>query len=106
MQSEQQTLARENRVKIAVVSFLKEKKTIKQISEETGISTSSIQRYLNDEELIKTVFNKNAEFISEEIKRRLKENKIEGLSLGGTNFAKSNNPTKDKLGRFTGSIRK
>ena len=95
-----------NKIKIVVDNFLRDKKTISEIEKETGISSSSIQRYLNDEENIREIYGIDADFIIEEIQRRLKQNKEKGLSKGGINFAKNNISTKDELGHFTGSVRK
>ena len=106
MLSEEQNLKIEDKIKIVVKAFLSGEKTINEIEKETGISSSSIQRYLNKEEKLKEIYGSDADFIIEEIKRKLEENKKEGLSRGGTNFAKNNNPTKDDLGHFTGSVRK
>ena len=103
MLSEKQQLEKINNIKIVVTNFLKDKKTIKEISQETGISKSSVQRYLNDKEYIREIYGLDANFIIEEIHRKLKQNKEEGISKGGTNFANNNISTKDKLGHFTGS---
>ena len=61
------------------------------------------EEYLKEYNYIREIYGVNAEFIIEEIQRRLEENKKEGLSKGGTNFAKNNIPTKDENGHFTGS---
>ena len=103
MLSEEQQLIKKEKIKIVVESFLKEKKTIDEIFIETKISSSSVQRYLNDAEYIKEIYGANSEFIIEEIQRKLQKNKEEGLSKGGTNFAKNNISTKDENGHFTGS---
>ena len=106
MLSEAQYLEKKQKVSIVVKEFLINKKSIKQISEEVGISTSSVQRYLNDEVYIKDAFGVNASLIIEEIHRMLEENKIEGNKLGGQNFAKNNEATKKENGQFTGSKKK
>ena len=106
MLSEEQYNEKIQKVTETVTEFLKNKKTIREISEITGISKSSVQRYLNDEEYIKIIFGGEASFIIEEINRRLEENQIEGTKLGGTNFALNNEPIKDNLGHFKGSRKK
>lgn len=94
------------KVEYVVNEFLKNKKTIKEISQITGISKSSVQRYLNDVKFIKEIYGINAEFIIEEIRRRLVKNYEEGVKLGGNNFAANNESIKDDLGHFQGSINK
>ena len=106
MLSNRQQEEKKDKIKIVVNSFLKGKKTIVEIEKETGISSSSVQRYLKEYDYIKEIYGTNAEFIIEEIQRKLQENKKEGLSKGGTNFAKNNISTKDEKGHFTGSKRR
>lgn len=109
MLSEEQYQEKLKKVKYVVTSFLKEKKTIKQIADESGelkISKSSVQRYLNDEQYIKILFGEEAPFIIEEIERRLIENYSDGVKLGGNNFAQNNESLKDENGHFIGSRKK
>ena len=103
MLSDKQQLEKDDKIKKVLIAFLSSKKTIEEISEGTGISKSSVQRYLTDEDAIRFIYTKDADFIIEEIKRKLEENKKEGLSKGGINFAKNNISTKDENGHFTGS---
>ena len=105
MLSEKQRILKEYRVKQVVVAFLKENKTIKELSIELNIPSSTIQRDLNDIETITRVFPYSDAIISE-IQRKLEQNKQEGLSRGGSTFAQNNTATKDDLGHFTGSKRK
>ena len=74
-----------------------------EIGKALNMSSSSVQRYLNDEQTIKTYLGTEC---FDEIQRKLLENKKEGLVRGGKNYAKNNEFTKDELGRFTGSRRK
>ena len=106
MLSEDQYNDKLEKVEKSVTEFLKNKKTIREISEITGISKSAVQRYLNDEESINTIYGADSTFIIEEINRKLEENKIEGAKLGGTNFAINNEPIRDALGHFKGSRKK
>ena len=94
------------KVDIVVKSFLGSKKTINEISKETGIPTSSVQRYLNDENCIKTLYKGDSDLIIESIQGALENNKSSAPYLGGRSFASNNIPTKDSLGHFTGSRRK
>lgn len=65
------------------------------------ISTSSIQRYLNDP-IIVNLFNKKT---YDQIKVQLRENTINARRRAGINTFKNNNQMKDEAGRFVGSIR-
>ena len=100
MLSNEQYLKIEDKIKIVVKALLSGKKTINEIEKETDISSSSIQRYLNNEEKLKEIYGSDAEFIIEEIKRKLEENKKEGLRKGGINYAKNNNPTNDEINEY------
>ena len=72
MLSETQYLEKTENVKKVVIEFLMNKRSIKQISEELGISTSSVQRYLNDKVYIENIFKNDASFIIEEIHQIIK----------------------------------
>ena len=106
MLSDEQYQEKLEKVKKVVEIFLRDKKKIREISEETGISKSAIQRYLNDDEFINLIYGEKANFIKEEICRRLEENYKEGIKLGGINFAQNNESLKDELGHFIGSRKK
>lgn len=94
------------KVKAVIEIFLNDKKTIKEVSEETNISKSSIQRYLNDTEIINEIYGKDAVYIIQEIQKKLNENIEEGKRTGGLNFAKNNEALKDESGHFIGSKKK
>lgn len=106
MLSNGQYLEKLQNVKLAVNTFLRGNKTIYQVAEETGISKSSVQRYLNDKDSIMAIYGANATFVMQEISRKLEENYIEGVKLGGTNYAANNESIKDNLGHFQGSRKK
>ena len=73
--------------------------TNKEISEITGISKSSVQRYLNDKETIEKLFSKN---LYKKIQESLKENIRQARSIGGINSTKNNIYLKDEKGKFIG----
>ena len=106
MLSNEQYRDKLEKVDYVVTAFLRDKKTIREVSEETGISKSSVQRYLNDEEFIVGLYGEKAPYIIEEINRKLEENYVDGVKLGGTNFALNNESIKDNLGHFQGSRKK
>lgn len=73
--------------------------TNKEISEITGISKSSVQRYLNDKETIEKLFSKD---LYNKIQESLKENIRQARSIGGINSTKKNIYLKDEKGKFIG----
>ena len=73
--------------------------TNKEISEITGISKSSVQRYLNDKETIEKLFSKD---LYNKIQESLKENIRQARSIGGINSKKNNIYLKDEKGKFIG----
>lgn len=73
--------------------------TNKEISEITGISKSSVQRYLNDKETIEKLFSKD---LYNKIQESLKENIRQARSIGGINSTKNNIYLKDEKGKFIG----
>ena len=73
--------------------------TNKEISEITGISKSSVQRYLNDKETIEKLFPKD---LYNKIQESLKENIRQARSIGGINSTKNNIYLKDEKGKFIG----
>ena len=106
MLSEQQYEEKLRKVDTVVKSFLGSKKTISEISKETGIPSSSVQRYLNDITSIKTLYKDDSNLIIEAIKGVLENNRLEAPYIGGLAFASNNISTKDSYGHFTGSRRR
>ena len=106
MLSNEQYIEKLEKVKLSVDTFLKGNKTIYQVADETGISKSSVQRYLNDKDSIMAIYGANATFIMQEISRKLEENYNNGIRLGGANYALNNEVIKDDLGRFIGTRKK
>lgn len=75
-----------------------------EILDRKGIKTSSssIQRYLNDEEFIDREFGND---LSKDIKSALAIRKRQGNINGGIESTKNNVPTKDSDGHFTGLVK-
>lgn len=91
-----------------ILSLLPITNSIREINERTGISTSTIQRYLNNEELIKEVLDitnskDSYEVISTHIKEWLKKSKKEGHKRGGISSQNLHSFSKDEEGKFLGS---
>ena len=104
MLSEAQRIEKENRIKKVVDTFLSYKQiSINELSRILKISSSTIQRDLNDVDFITTVYGSMAKSKLEEINKRLKQNKDIGHSTGGINSTKNNMPIRDDNGKFTGN---
>lgn len=106
MLNNEQYYAKLKKVKFVVDMFLSSDKTIYQIADETGISKSSVQRYLNDYDSIRIIYGGSAILIMQEISKKLQVNYNNGVKLGGNNYVLNNDYLKDDLGHFTGSRRK
>lgn len=106
MENNYQEAIRKQKVIKVVEVFLSGDYTIAEVSKITGVSTSSIQRYLNNVEYICECFPSDAKEKIKKIKEKLSNNKIDGLSRGGKNYSQNNQYTKDELGHFTGSRKK
>lgn len=87
--------------------FLKTNASDKELSEKTGISSSTVGRRLVDEELMKMAFpSKTDEEIHEmylKIKKLRQQNLAQGKVLGGQNSVLNNVFLKDEIGKFNGS---
>ena len=104
MLSEEQRKLKIKRIIFTVQSFLESDcHNLEELSNHINISSSSIQRYLNEKQIIEEYFG---EEIYEIVREKIEFNKREGLSKGGTNFVNYNVSTKDEFGKFTGSRRR
>lgn len=90
------------KVKKVVEEFSKCAGSIEEISKRTGISSSSVQRYLNSERVVELFGHEIADNIKEQLTHQLLEAKIKG----GKNYSEANSPTFDEIGKFTGSKKK
>ena len=106
MLSEAQARIKKENIAKVVRVFISTDYTIDEVAEQTKISSSSVQRYLNDEASIREIFGLDADYIIPIIKNGLKKNKQDGLVRGGTNSSQRNVALKDELGHFKGSRRK
>lgn len=75
---------------------------IKEIAQELNLSTSCIQRYLNDP----IIDEELGEEVTKEIKRILTNNLYKGKIIGGTIYAHNNEAVKLENGKFAGSTKK
>ena len=103
MLSRGQQIEKLENVKMVVSLFLSnDNLSIKDISKKTGISRSSVQRYLHDP-LIQEIFGEEAQIIIVQIENKLRDNYSDGVKLGGQTFASRNVSLKDENGHFIGS---
>lgn len=98
LSEEQEELKRLKILRVAK-HFMEHGGSMIEVGEATGVPASSVQRYLNDQEII-ILLGREA---YDSIQDKLKENKQEGLSRGGKNYYANNEFTKDELGKFSGS---
>ena len=104
MLSRAQILEKEERIRRVVDTFLSyDQISINELSSILKISSSTIQRDLNDVEYISSIYGANAKDKLAQISKRLKQNKIVGVSIGGINSTKNNVPIRDENGKFTGN---
>lgn len=82
--------------------FLKTGASIEEVSKTTKISSSSVQRYLNDRRIIEVLGQKEYD----QIQNMLKIRKQEALRKGGINSVSNNEVVKDSLGHFNGVRKK
>lgn len=94
----------EMKVKILFLSklFLESNYSDIELSNITGISSSSVGRYLTSD-LAKEVLGSD---IYNEISKKRQENLYNAKIKGGQNFIKQNVPFKDKEGKFIGSYKR
>ena len=80
--------------------------SISDLSKKTGISTSTIQRDLNEVEYIQEIYGSEASEKLKIIKKKLEQSKRAGLSKGGQISVKKNEPLRNEDGKFVGNRRK
>ena len=101
MFSREQEIERLNRIK-TIMGVIWQSSSIKEIHEKTKISTSSIQRYLNNDKLLKEAGFTNEDIL--EVKKWLLNSKLNGLSRGGkkTQTKYGDSYTRIADGKFSG----
>ena len=91
------SMTKEEKIKYVIDNYYKFK-NITEFSKYSGISSSSIQRYLKEDSKIFVDSKKYNEII-----RWLEKAKAEGLSRGGISSQSNNEFIKDEVGKFCGS---
>jgi hypothetical protein len=100
MISQEQEIKINEKILKVVKAFLETKGSMEEISKITEISSSSVQRYLNDEVRITNLLGKET---YDEIVKIIEENKLNGLKKGGTISTSKNEPIRDENGHFIGN---
>lgn len=100
MLSTAQRKEKEMNISRTVKAFLETKKSNEELSKELGISSSSVGRYLNDEEYICELFGYET-FLA--IQQILEDNKKKALSKGGKVTQSRYYQTRDSIGKYTGN---
>ncbi|MEE3343194.1 MAG: hypothetical protein VZS44_03800 [Bacilli bacterium] len=101
MFNEKQSIERLNKIK-AILEVIWESDNIKDISNKTKIATSSIQRYLNNDDLLREAGADDKDILK--IKKWLLNAKMNGLSKGGkkTQSIYGDSYTRIGDGKFSG----
>ena len=100
MLSAEQEKEKDAKILTVAKEFLNNPTSMEKISEITGISSSSVQRYLNDERIKTLLSPKDFDMIQ----YLLKQNRLESQRKGGIISTKNNIPTRNEEGKFTGNI--
>ena len=103
MLSKEQEINIRKKILTVTSEFINTGYSIETVSKITGISSSSVQRYLNDKKRIISLLGKDT---YDEIQEMLKHNKEEGLSKGGYISTLQNEAIRSADGRFIGNRKK
>lgn len=99
MLSNEQVIERMKKVR-SILDELNNSSSIKEISEKTKIPTSTIQRYLNNNKLLKECGLTDNDIAN--INTWLSNSKKSGLSKGGKNSQEKYTYNRDNSGHYTG----
>ena len=102
MLSDVQYKEKEKKILLVAKTFLENPVSNIELSEITGISPSSVQRYLNAPEII-TLLGQDA---FNKIQELLKNNTLAARIKGGINSTTNNMPLRDNIGKFSGNVHK
>ena len=102
MVTDRQYKAIEMKILKVAKAFLENPVSNIELSEITGISPSSVQRYLNDPEIINLLGQETFDRIQE----LLDYNRLTARQEGGIISTTNNKPLRDSNGKFTGNIHK
>ena len=103
MLSKEQEINIRKKVLTVTSEFINTGYSIENVSKITGISSSSVQRYLNDQKRIVSLLGKD---VYDEIQKMLKHNKKECLSKGGYISTLKNEAIRSNDGKFSGNRKK
>ena len=102
MLSDRQYKEKIKKILLVAKTFLENPVSNIELSKITGISSSSVQRYLNDPEIINLLGQETFDRIQE----LLKYNRLTARQEGGIISTTNNKPLRDSNGKFTGNIHK
>lgn len=102
MKSKEQEQLIKERVKLVVEAlFISNVNSINELANKLRIPSSTIQRDLNNKELINEIFGTKSN-MNELISQKLQEFKLQGFSRGGINSTNNNEYLRDEYGHFSG----
>ena len=103
MLSDEQRKEIDYKVMKVVTAFIAHPYSMEKVSEITGISSSSVQRYLNDKNRIVGLFDEETyNYIQETLKEKTKL----ARRIGGLVSTTVNEPTRNENGKFTGNTKR
>lgn len=102
MISELQQKAIDKKILQVVKDFYVNGGSIEDVSKRTGISSSSVQRYLNHKNIVTLL----GQEVYDNVQEKLLLNKQNGLSKGGTNSTHKYIGVRDDKGQFIGNIKR
>ena len=102
MLSDRQYKEKVKKILLVAKTFLENPVSNIELSKIIGISSSSVQRYLNDPEIINLLGQETFDRIQE----LLDYNRLTARQEGGIISTTNNKPLRDSNGKFTGNIHK
>lgn len=92
----------EQKILMVVRDFCTNGGSIEDVSSRTGISSSSVQRYLNHQKIITLL----GQVVYDNVQAQLQINKQNGLSKGGINSTSNYEAVRDSEGHFIGNVKR
>lgn len=102
MVNESQQREIDKKILMVVRDFCTNGGSIQDVSNRTGISSSSVQRYLNNQKIITLL----GQVVYDSVQAQLQMNKQNGLSRGGINSTNNYEALRDSEGHFIGNVKR
>ncbi len=99
MVSAEQRIRIDQNILKAVQAYLISGGTMKEVAQETGLTPSTVQRYLNSERIIELLDQE----VYDDVQEKLKQSTIEARSRGGVASTRENIGIRSEDGKFIGN---